>query len=157
MIEAASQRNRTSASPASMLGGLGAHEASHSTTDNAPAPLRALFQDQRRRREDLRLLHQALNHGWDPPNKEAITNALTAIIHEPDLKPRLVVRCAQALLKMTESDLNTTSIVLRRRIDHPRLLTPWQRELRELLKAKAHLRQWIIQQWRNSGPPGRQG
>lgn len=149
MTQAAPQDNRTAASPADMLGGLGAHEAGQSTTDDTPAPLLALFQDKRRQREDLRLLHQALNHGWDPPNKAAITDALNAMIDEPDLKPRVLIRCIWAVLKMDQFHLNTANVVLGMRVDHPRMLTPWQSELRALLKSKPHLRARIIQQWRN--------
>ncbi len=141
------QDNPKAVSPAAMSGGLGAYEARQSREDHSAAPLLILFQDKRRRREDLRLLLQALNNGWDPENKEAIMQAVHELIHEPDIKPRFLIRCIWAMLKMNQADQNTASIVFQERIEKPRSLTRWQRELRDLLNAKPHLRSYARQEW----------
>ncbi|MBV6515357.1 MAG: hypothetical protein HPKKFMNG_00995 [Planctomycetes bacterium] len=148
MDQAAPLDNSEAASPGNMQGGLGAHGAGQVATHDAPPPLLALFQDKRRRREDLRLLIQALNNGWDPENKCAIHDALFAMVHEPDLDDRILIRCCWAAVKMDQCALNTTSIIVGSRIEHPRMLTPFQRELRALLKAKPHLRAGFLKEWR---------
>ena len=128
-------------------GGLGAREAGSTETSDRPAPLRGLFHDRRHRREDLRLLHQALNNGWDPENKQAIVEAVQEILAEPDQSQRVVFRCVTAMLKMAQHEANNVAVLLGGRVEFPRMLTPWQRQLRAALKADLELRRQVQQAW----------
>ena len=110
------------------------------------SPLNGLFQHKRKLREDLRLILQALNSGWDPePDaKDAIIREVGRLIRRKDLPARVLARLCWVIVKASQVEINTTSIIVGVGVINSKTLTPCQREMRALFKRRPDLRRQFM-------------